>query len=216
MEVEYGQIEDYKPKQGYGYITRTFKNRTLKGKKDVYFHIKTIKYNFPDLAKQLDNGLNTGVHFWYVFDTNERGAEAIRIWLDANNIPDQYRRDLIIFVEKIRASKKALPSELEQITVELAGESRKKELKKSYADTKSKYYSRLKMIQEMDCKRSKYKYKKSIKDVYDGLPEDLVNKLFWVKKKYQTNLLSHMSGGSDVVIEYLNEEVLGWLMDTSG
>ena len=211
MKVEYGQIKKYKPKQGYGYVTRTFNNRILKGKKDVYFHIKTIKYNFPELAKQLDNGLNTNVHFWYVLDTNERGAEVIRIWFDVDNIPEQYRSGLISFLSRIWTCRKSLVSEREQIAINLAGDSRRKELnelKEHYGDSDGLFYFLWGIIREME--RKVYKPRKRIKDAYDGLPDELIEELFWVEMEYQTNLLSHISGGDDVVIEYYNGEVLGY------
>lgn len=46
--------------------------------------------------------------------------------------------------------------------------------------------------------------------VYIGLPEHLVHLVLWVKRKYRTNPLSHIPGGSDVVVEYHNEQALGY------
>jgi hypothetical protein len=49
-----------------------------------------------------------------------------------------------------------------------------------------------------------------IKRVSLGLPKSLVNDVLWVAREYRTNPLSHEPGGSDVVVEYHNDEVLGY------
>ncbi|MGI0498505.1 hypothetical protein ACOKW7_05270 [Limnospira platensis CENA597] len=46
--------------------------------------------------------------------------------------------------------------------------------------------------------------------VYIGLPRHLANKILWVDRRYRTNPLSHIPGGSDVVVEYHNGQVLGY------
>ena len=46
--------------------------------------------------------------------------------------------------------------------------------------------------------------------VYIGLPERLVDLVLWVERKYRTNPLSHMPGGSDVVVEYHDGQALGY------
>ena len=49
-----------------------------------------------------------------------------------------------------------------------------------------------------------------IERVYIGLPERLVPIVLWVDRKYRTNHLSHIPGGSDVVVEYHDGRVLGY------
>jgi hypothetical protein len=49
-----------------------------------------------------------------------------------------------------------------------------------------------------------------IKRVYLGLPESLIGAVLWVSREYRTNPLSHVPGGSDVVVEYHNENVFGY------
>ena len=49
-----------------------------------------------------------------------------------------------------------------------------------------------------------------IEKIYIGLPEDLKDKVFWVARPYRTNLLSHIEGGTDVIMEYHNGDVLGY------
>ena len=57
MKVEYGQIKEYKTKKGYGFVTRTFDNTIRQNIKDrdVFFHITSIKDDFPDLAQQREH-----------------------------------------------------------------------------------------------------------------------------------------------------------------
>lgn len=46
--------------------------------------------------------------------------------------------------------------------------------------------------------------------VYIGLPLSLADIVLWVDRQYRTNLLSHIPGGSDVVVEYHNGRALGY------
>lgn len=50
----------------------------------------------------------------------------------------------------------------------------------------------------------------SVKRVYLGLPEKFKEIVLWVARSYRTNALSHEPGGSDVVVEYHSERVLGY------
>lgn len=49
-----------------------------------------------------------------------------------------------------------------------------------------------------------------IKNVYNGIPGALVDEIMWVQRKYRTNRLSHIEGGSDVVVEYHEGDVFGY------
>jgi len=46
--------------------------------------------------------------------------------------------------------------------------------------------------------------------VYIGLPLRLAHVVLWVDRKYRTNPLSHIPGGSDVVVEYHDGRALGY------
>ncbi|QFS49788.1 hypothetical protein [Nostoc sphaeroides] len=46
--------------------------------------------------------------------------------------------------------------------------------------------------------------------VYIGLPQRLAHLILWVDRRYRTNILSHIPGGSDVVVEYHDGRVLGY------
>lgn len=49
-----------------------------------------------------------------------------------------------------------------------------------------------------------------LKNIYIGLPEHLAPLVLWVGREYRTNRLSHIPGGSDVVVEYHDERVFGY------
>jgi hypothetical protein len=49
-----------------------------------------------------------------------------------------------------------------------------------------------------------------VERIYIGLPEELKEKVFWVTRPYRTNPLSHIPGGTDIIVEYHNGEVLGY------
>lgn len=51
---------------------------------------------------------------------------------------------------------------------------------------------------------------KKVKRVYKGLPESYVGEVLWVAREFRTNPLSHVPGGSDVVVEYHEGEILGY------
>ena len=50
-----------------------------------------------------------------------------------------------------------------------------------------------------------------IRRIYLGIPEKLIDVILWVSRKYRTNHLSHIKGGSDIIIEYHEKnKVLGY------
>lgn len=49
-----------------------------------------------------------------------------------------------------------------------------------------------------------------IKHVYLGLPEHLADRVFWIPIEYRDNLLSKIPGGSDVIVEYHDENPRGY------
>jgi len=49
-----------------------------------------------------------------------------------------------------------------------------------------------------------------IKKIYLGLPEHFKNVVFWVGRKFRTNILSHQPGGGDIIVEYHNGKILGY------
>jgi hypothetical protein len=50
----------------------------------------------------------------------------------------------------------------------------------------------------------------NIRRVYIGLPSHLADVVFWVEREGRRNPLSHVEGGSDIVVEFRNGEVRGY------
>ena len=49
-----------------------------------------------------------------------------------------------------------------------------------------------------------------IKHIYNGVPEQLANKVLWVERKFRINELSHQPGGFDIIIEYFSGNVFAY------
>ena len=49
-----------------------------------------------------------------------------------------------------------------------------------------------------------------IKKIYLGLPQEMRTRVFWVGRKFRTNLLSHQPGGGDIIVEYHSGKIFGY------
>ncbi len=49
-----------------------------------------------------------------------------------------------------------------------------------------------------------------LRNIYIGLPPDLVNNVLCIAEEYRTNSMSFEVCGSDVIVEYHTQEVLGY------
>lgn len=49
-----------------------------------------------------------------------------------------------------------------------------------------------------------------IKRIYIGLPEELITKIFWIKREYRINDLSFQHGGADIIVVYKNGAINGY------
>lgn len=209
MKIEFGRVRKYNTDRGFGFVTRTFNNNNQQYNQDVWFHITKVKRDYPELAKQLDSGSYTDVCFWYEIDSSER-EKVGKIWLDINDIPDLIRDELIPYIEQIWHNVDELLSPwLESITLALVGESRKNELIQirthKQQEAKNVWQAR------REARRKKLRSQNGEpKRVYIGLPEHLVGAVLWVAREYRTNPLSHIPGGSDVVVEYHDGRVFGY------
>ena len=190
--------------RGFGFIDRTFNDTG----KNIWFHITTIKHDYPDLAKKLDSGLYKDVCCWYQINSTER-EKVSKIWLDANEIPNKVKDDLIVYIEQQWSNEEGIPLWLESITIDLLGESRKNELNQIHTDK----FQELRDARQKrrEARRRKIRFESiEPKHVYVGLPKHLIEAVLWVARKYRTNPLSHIPGGSDVVVEYHDGRVFGY------
>ena len=220
MKVEYGQIKEYKTKKGYGFVTRTFDNTIRQNIKDrdVFFHITSIKDDFPDLAQQLSNGLGKDVYFWYLIDTSERD-KVEKIWLDINDIPDPYQKDLFSYIKRLSNH---LPPLLEQINnICLATKKHReqtfisKSLKLRGTDKAKPVEIEAKEVDVHKIEPEKSELEKAQTDeiirdenYYAGLPEDLIDRVFWVEREFRIHYLSHIKGGHNIIFEYHDGRIL--------
>ncbi|MBW4641918.1 MAG: hypothetical protein KME23_02680 [Goleter apudmare HA4340-LM2] len=129
MKIDFGSITNYHADRGFGFVGRTFSNPNGK----VFFHIKKIKKKHPELAQKLDNteAFET-VNFWYEIETTEKGEQVSKLWLNTDNIPQNYTDELSGLSQKVESIWKNVdspkPSWLDLVTIELVGVDRKHEL----------------------------------------------------------------------------------------
>lgn len=129
MKIDFGSIKSYNPDRGFGFVGRTFFNPNGK----IFFHIKKIKKEYPELAKQLDNSeAFVNVNLWYEIEITAKGEQASKLWLSIKNIPQIYTHELFDLIQKVEniwqnvGSPK--PSWLDFVTIELVGVDRRDEL----------------------------------------------------------------------------------------
>lgn len=227
MEIEFGNVNTYNIERGFGFLGRTFKN-SRRRRSDIWFHVSEVKLNHPNLAKKLDSGSYSDISFWYEIGTVNGKMKAITLWLTSEEIPQEKKDSLIKYIEEIWSnSDTSLPKWLDQITVELVGQSRRDELFEHY---NSRFKSPLERLRERltsqrqtssQGKRESRRLRnvalrnpsndsEEPSHVYVGLPEHLSHCVLWVAREYRSNPLSHIPGGSDVVVEYHNGKALGY------
>ncbi|MDB9314238.1 hypothetical protein PN462_14085 [Spirulina sp. CS-785/01] len=238
MKIDFGYIDQYNTKRGFGFVTCTLNKYP---KKRTWFHIKKIKYDYPELAEKLDSGLSKDVEFWYEIDDSvlkknakEKCAKASEIWLDVQDIPEHYKDELIVYIEKIWDNiDTSLPEWLDHITISLLGSARQHELQQK-RNEQIRYKQEVEEQEQIQnhsqrtrrgtqrrkrSRRGNYKPKlyqqrlnsnKDIHHVYIGLPEHLINNVLWVSRNSRTHIWSHIPGGSDVVVEYYNGRAYGY------
>lgn len=205
MNIEFGQVQEYN-RRGFGFVSRTLKKTNQRSSKGVWFHISKIKYDYPKLAEQLDFGCLDNVSFWYEIEHTDREQVSL-IWLEAKEIPEPHKNDVVAYIEKIWSNiDNSAPEWLCEITIAVVGENRKNELSQKRNDL-------INQRQELDQPNQTSQQAMSNEEpqrVYIGLPENFVNRVFWVADIYRPHPLSHELGGYDVVVEYDNEVVRGY------
>ena len=225
MKVEYGHVKKYFAKKGHsgksrshGFVTRTFDNTIRQKNQDILFYISTIEDDFPNLAKQLNNGLGKDVYFWYLIDTSERD-KVEKIWMDINDIPDPYQKDLFSYIEQLSNH---LPPLLEQINnICIATKKHKRQtpvsnrLKLRETDKAKPVEIEAKKVDVHKIEPEKSELKKAqtyeiIRDenYYAGLPKDLINRVFWVEREFRIHYLSHIPGGHNLIFEFYDNRIL--------
>ncbi|MGB5960241.1 MAG: hypothetical protein WBG73_06240 [Coleofasciculaceae cyanobacterium] len=129
MTIEFGSIKSYNPDRGFGFVRRTFFNPN----KNVFFHIRKIQKELPELAPRLDsNETFETINLWYEVETTEKGEQVSKLWLNADNIPQSYAPELDALIQKVESIWKNINSPkhtwLDLVTIKLVGVERKNEL----------------------------------------------------------------------------------------
>jgi hypothetical protein len=217
MNIEFGQVQEY-DERGFGFVSRTLNKTNQRSSKGVWFHISKIKYDYPKMAEQLDSGSLDNVSFWYEIDHTE-GEKVSLIWLDAKEIPEPHKNDLVAYIEKIWCDiDNSAPEWLGEITIALVGENQENELSQKRNDLinqrqeveEPNHISQPSIPEDLIKSRLQAGSNEKIQRIYIGLPENFVNRVFWVADEYRTNIKSRQPGGYDVVVEYDNGVVRGY------
>ncbi|MCZ8360706.1 MAG: hypothetical protein O9350_23470 [Microcystis sp. LE19-388.1G] len=236
MDIEFGYVQAYNVERGFGYVSRTFDkpkrrygNFNRRHKDDVWFHIKRVKHDYPDVAKELDAGLLTNISFWYVVDRSDTNRIRVdQIWVDPKDIPKQKRDDLIAYIEQKWCVASVLPEWLDSVTLLIVGEARRNELKQLHDQQirQQKEAEEQKHLQRQARRQAQIEQRKAqrksdilsygdrfrsergvIEAIFasnemHGLPPDLQRIVRPCPRRSRTNPLSHQPGGSDVVVAY--------------
>lgn len=129
MTIDFGYIKSYNSDRGFGFVGSTFSNPNSQ----VFFHIRTIKGKYRELAEKLDNNeIVEAVSFWYEIETTQKGKQVSEVWLNKDDIPSIYEHQLDSFIEKVEGMWKNIELSklrwLDIVTIELVGINRKDEL----------------------------------------------------------------------------------------
>ena len=86
MALDYGSVRSYS-ERGFGFVTRTLDS----GGQDVFFHIRSVRRKYPDLADDLDlvGDACEMDSFWYETESTEKGEQVRDLWLTPDEIPEE-------------------------------------------------------------------------------------------------------------------------------
>lgn len=128
MAVDFGSVQKYNSERGFGFVSRTFQISQC-STQGVFFHIKKVKREYPDLARELDNGFYPDVRIWYETENTARGEQVGKLWLDVKDIPNQQREQLVANIKGIWSNINiSTPLWLDQVTLNLTGKDGRDEL----------------------------------------------------------------------------------------
>lgn len=127
MTIDFGSVQKYNAERGFGFVKRTLHSK--ESTQEIFFHIKTIKRKYYELAQKLDNGSYDGVSFWYEVEKTDKGEQVSKLWLSAEDIPSKQLDGLRTKIEGLWHDIDArTPDWLDQITFLLFGQIRRNEL----------------------------------------------------------------------------------------
>lgn len=247
MDIEFGYVQEYNVERGFGYVSRTFgKSKRKYGdinrrhRDGLWFHIKRVKHDYPDVAKELDAGLFTSISFWYELDRSDNNRINVgQIWVDPKDIPKQKRDDLIAYIEQQWCVASVFPEWLDSVTLLIVGEARRNELKQLYDEQirqqkeaeEQKHLQRQARIEQRKAQskndllsaRDRFRSERGVIEAIfasnemHGLPPELQRIVRPCPRRSRTNPLSHQPGGNDVVVAYsLGDAILyDWIKNVN-
>ena len=128
MTIDFGSVQRYNTGRGFGFVSPTinnFKRSTL----EIFFHIKTVKRKYRELAQKLDSGSYQGISFWYEVQKTDKGEQVSKLWLSPKDIPTQELDSLTARIEGLwRDIDASIPHGLNQVTLDVLGQIRRDEL----------------------------------------------------------------------------------------
>lgn len=120
MAIEFGYIKEY-CERGFGRISKEL--YPSRYSQNTFFHIKTVKRKYSELAQTIDNGNWHGVSFWYVIERTSKGEQVSDLWSKADEVPSSLRNPIVSQVEEFwRDLRQDIPHWLDKITLELLGQ----------------------------------------------------------------------------------------------
>lgn len=127
MTIDFGSVQKYNNERGFGFVRRTL--HTKQSIRQIFFHIKTIKREYYELAQKLDSGSYDDVSFWYEVEETNKGEQVSKLWLSAEKIPSEELDVLTAKIERLWHDIDArTPDWLDEITFSLFGQIRRNEL----------------------------------------------------------------------------------------
>lgn len=85
--LEFGRVVKYFD-NGFGFIKPMDPDSEFH-KKEIFFHIKSVKKFEDDLVKFSDGKVKE-LNFWFTYRDGKKGKEVVEFWSDAEDIPREY------------------------------------------------------------------------------------------------------------------------------
>jgi hypothetical protein len=119
MTIDFGKVERYFDRRGFGFVARTFAKMPPS---EVFFHIKVVKKTNPELAYALDSATSDAIYFWYECRPSLKGQEVSAI-VDPKRIRRELADQVAAYIDAIKASwmnaGKPLPDAIRKATYDL-------------------------------------------------------------------------------------------------
>tara|TARA_R110000737_G_scaffold309794_1_gene318246 strand:+ start:2257 stop:3087 length:831 start_codon:yes stop_codon:yes gene_type:complete len=151
MAIYFGKVNKYLGDRGFGFVRDVFVNSNSG---DLFFHIKSIKKSDFELAKTIEaDELEPPIYFWYETEVSKKGEQVSAV-LNFDKVQQDYANILLNFTEKVVCLWKDLgsnlPEWLVQITSDLMGVERVKQLRDERDKLRIKKENEIKIKQDKE------------------------------------------------------------------